>query len=122
MKRIIAVVCLAALLMCAWAFAEEAAEYEALAKGSRGEAVKALQERLKELGFYTGKVDGDYGKGTLRAVTAFESRNGLAADGAADTVSVTMEAVAEPAAEETAAMEGTPEDAVSEEEAPEDAQ
>ena len=40
-----------------------------LGSGSQGDQVKKLQQRLAELGFYTGKVDGDYGKGTRQAVT-----------------------------------------------------
>ena len=43
----------------------------------------ALQQKLKNLGYYTGTVDGDYGDGTVKAVKAFQSRNGLTADGVA---------------------------------------
>ena len=57
--------------------------YEELAKGSKGDAVIALQERLKELGYYSISVDGDYGNGTLNAVSAFQSRNGIDATGIA---------------------------------------
>lgn len=55
----------------------------ALKKGATGTRVTALQEKLKQLGYYTGKVDGDYGDGTVSAVKAFQSRNGLKADGVA---------------------------------------
>ncbi|MEA4997802.1 MAG: peptidoglycan-binding protein [Candidatus Limiplasma sp.] len=51
--------------------------------GMTGGGVRALQTRLKELGFYTGSVDGDYGAGTQTAVTAFQQANGLTADGVA---------------------------------------
>lgn len=54
-----------------------------LGSGSQGDQVKKLQQRLAELGFYTGKVDGDYGKGTKQAVTVFQSQHGLDADGIA---------------------------------------
>ena len=54
-----------------------------LAKGSEGQAVRALQQRLKDLGYYTGSVDGDYGEGTEKAVKAFQRANGLSADGKA---------------------------------------
>ena len=54
-----------------------------LTSGSQGEQVKKLQQRLADLGFYTGKVDGDYGKGTRQAVTVFQSQHGLDADGIA---------------------------------------
>ena len=51
--------------------------------GSEGNDVKRLQQQLKALGYYTGSVDGDYGAGTEAAVKAFQSRNGLTADGKA---------------------------------------
>ena len=49
--------------------------------GSTGEAVTKLQSRLQELGYYTGELDGQFGQGTRAAVTAFQQRNGLTADG-----------------------------------------
>lgn len=58
-------------------------EYTDLSKGSKGEDVKQLQTRLKELGFYASGIDGDYGNGTMKAISAFQSRNGLEIDGAA---------------------------------------
>ena len=42
-----------------------------------------LQARLTELGYYTGTIDGKYSTGTQSAVTEFQSRNGLTADGIA---------------------------------------
>lgn len=54
-----------------------------LAVGSSGEEVTRLQQRLKDLGYLSGKVDGQYGGGTRRAVIAFQRRNGLDADGIA---------------------------------------
>ncbi len=45
--------------------------------------VRALQKRLKALGYYDGSVDGDFGKGTESAVKAFQKANGLTADGKA---------------------------------------
>jgi N-acetylmuramoyl-L-alanine amidase len=52
-----------------------------LTVGAKGEDVKKLQQRLKDLGYLSGKVDGAFGGGTKRAVIAFQRRNGLAADG-----------------------------------------
>ena len=52
-------------------------------KGDTGAAVKALQQRLKELGFLTGSVDGDFGGATQEAVRLFQSQHGLEADGIA---------------------------------------
>lgn len=48
---------------------------------SRGNTVKAIQERLKELGFYSGTADGVFGQGTLSAVKSFQASRGLKADG-----------------------------------------
>lgn len=54
-----------------------------LKNGSTGESVKSLQRRLKQLGYYTGSVDGDFGDATEAAVRAFQDRNGLYVDGKA---------------------------------------
>lgn len=61
-----------------------AAGYEVLYSGSKGDAVTALQMALKELGFYTGKADGEFGSGTRSAVVAFQAKNGLTQSGSAD--------------------------------------
>ncbi len=61
----------------------DATKYTALATGSTGSQVRALQEALTELGYYTGTVDSKYGKGTATAVTAFQKKNGLTQDGKA---------------------------------------
>ena len=42
---------------------------------------KAVQQKLKELGYYSGSVDGVYGQGRRSAVIAFQKQNGLVADG-----------------------------------------
>ena len=57
---------------------------ETLKKGSKGSAVKQLQQRLKELGYYTSTVDGDYGSNTVKAVKAFQKKNDLEQTGTAD--------------------------------------
>lgn len=51
-------------------------------KGSKGKEVKRIQERLKELGYYKKKIDGDFGGGTEAAVKAFQKAKGLTIDGA----------------------------------------
>ena len=56
---------------------------ESLSTGDKGKAVKALQTRLKELGYLSGEVDGGYGKGTKQSVASFQQANGLPADGIA---------------------------------------
>lgn len=40
-----------------------------------------LQNRLKELGYYDGEVDGNFGSGSKAAIQAFQNRNGLTPDG-----------------------------------------
>lgn len=49
--------------------------------GSRSEKVALIQQRLKQWGYYTGSIDGHFGRGTYNAVLAFQRRNGLTADG-----------------------------------------
>ena len=57
------------------------AGYPVLRVGSTGNDVSDLQARLVELGYYSGMVDGKYSTATQSAVTEFQSRNGLTADG-----------------------------------------
>lgn len=42
---------------------------------------RAIQERLKELGLYTAKVDGISGKATIAAIRGFQRMHGLNVDG-----------------------------------------
>ncbi|MFT5583892.1 MAG: peptidoglycan hydrolase-like protein with peptidoglycan-binding domain/predicted chitinase, partial [Cognaticolwellia sp.] len=51
-----------------------------LRQGSKGHRVEALQELLSAAGFPVG-MDGDYGAVTRRAVLAFQTAQGLSADG-----------------------------------------
>lgn len=63
-----------------------AAELQAqgiLTVGAKGDEVTRVQQRLKDLGYLDGKVDGQYGGGTKRAVIAFQRANGLTTDGVA---------------------------------------
>ncbi len=52
-----------------------------LRQGSKGSAVAELQQLLQSKGFYTGKIDGDFGAGTTNAVLKFQNANGLVPDG-----------------------------------------
>ncbi len=54
-----------------------------LKNGAKGDEVTKLQTRLKELGYYQGEVDGQFGNGTKNAVILFQSQHGLDADGIA---------------------------------------
>lgn len=60
------------------------AAYATLKKGSKGKAVAALQERLKELGYLGGAADGSFGGGTGSAVKEFQKAAGLKETGEAD--------------------------------------
>lgn len=51
--------------------------------GSRGEEVRRIQTKLKELGYYSGAVDGIFGSRTQSAVKSFQRNCGLAVDGIA---------------------------------------
>lgn len=52
-----------------------------LRRGCTGEDVKAVQTRLKDLGYFSNKIDGSYGSNTITAVMKFQKNNGLTADG-----------------------------------------
>ena len=49
--------------------------------GSSGKDVYELQGRLKDLGFFNGKVDGQFGASTKNAVTWFQWKFGMKSDG-----------------------------------------
>ncbi len=49
--------------------------------GSSGSDVRTVQRLLKNLGYYSGSVDGDFGAATQNAVIAFQRANGLEEDG-----------------------------------------
>ena len=68
-------------------------------KGMSGEAVRALQEMLNQLGYSCGTADGVFGSKTLAAVMAFQLAEGLTADGIAGPATLTVLAAraAEPA-------------------------
>lgn len=53
----------------------------AQALGERSGAVKASEQLLKKLGFNPGRIDGLFDRNTLRAVKAYEKREGLERDG-----------------------------------------
>ena len=58
---------------------------ETLEYGSEGTEVRKLQQKLKDLGYLSGSVDGKFGAATEAAVIAFQKNNNLTADGKAGT-------------------------------------
>lgn len=66
------------VLVCLPAFAD------GLVEGARGDEVERFQQRLADLGYLSGAVDGIYGKQTTQAVFAFQALNGLPATGEPD--------------------------------------
>lgn len=61
-----------------------AAAYAVLEKGSKGDKVKQLQQRLIDLKYLAGKADGGYGEKTALAVTTFQKVAGITPSGVAD--------------------------------------
>ncbi len=59
----------------------EATPFISLAKGASGDAVRRVQTRLTELGYYYGKISGDFLDGTDAATRDFQKKNGLAGNG-----------------------------------------
>ena len=63
--------------------------YRPLRFGSQGELVKKLQTALMQLGYYTGKISGNYLESTREAVEQFQSRNALGVTGEANAATQT---------------------------------
>lgn len=59
-------------------------QYRALRFGSHGDDVKELQKRLTELGYYSGKLSGDFLEGSQNGIKQFQKNNGLEVTGVAD--------------------------------------
>ncbi len=77
LPRAAAVLALTVLLIAAFLPAQ-AATYR---QGSRGQEVRTIQTKLKRWGYYSGAIDGIYGRETVKAVQYFQRQNGLTADG-----------------------------------------
>lgn len=82
MKKLISVILVLVLvLITASAFADVIYQ-----KGDKGDGVSKLQTLLTEKGYSLGKIDGDYGNATFKAVQAFQTDNGLEVTGIVDTL------------------------------------
>lgn len=82
-KQIIAVILLNAMVISAVAYSYRESAQTLSKIGSRGEEVRQVQKKLKELGLYNGSVDGIYGVNTQKAVRQFQKNCGITADGIA---------------------------------------
>lgn len=79
MKRAMGIMLATLLILCAFGVS-----VSGLSKvGSRSDEVVAIQQKLKEKGYYNYTVDGIFGTRTRNAVISFQRDNGLAADGIA---------------------------------------
>ena len=65
---------------------EEIIHYQRLSSGSRGDAVKNLQQRLIDLGYLDDSADGILGGNTVNAIRAAQEQAGMEVTGAADDV------------------------------------
>lgn len=63
------------------ALAEDVSGRPVLRHGSTGGHVRALQERMRDLGYFAGRVDGDFGDRTRAALLAFQGDAGIETDG-----------------------------------------
>ncbi len=68
----------------AWEKLKPTPQYATLSRGSRGDAVSAIQQPLKDLGYYDYYVDGIYGPRTQAAVQLLQSDLGRPVTGVAD--------------------------------------
>lgn len=79
MKRAMGIMLATLLILCTFGVS-----VSGLSKvGSRSDEVVAIQQKLKEKGYYNYTVDGIFGTRTRNAVISFQRDNGLAADGIA---------------------------------------
>jgi len=74
---LIAVIILIFSALCDIAFAQ----YATIPYGSKGDNVRKMQDALRRKGFYKGRVDGEFGPETRRAVIRFQASLGITADG-----------------------------------------
>jgi len=58
--------------------------FQTLKKGGSGEQVRRAQEALSSLGYYSGRIDGNFSRAFEEAVIAFQEDFGLTADGKID--------------------------------------
>ncbi len=88
-KSLMMVLCLMMALMMSVGPLAALAEANALPRelmlNDEGQDVQQLQQRLAELGYYQGPVDGTFSLATQQALEAFQRQNGLLASGILDS-------------------------------------
>ena len=72
---------IAALATFALFFMLVRADAAVVAWGDKGDQVTLIQQKLKQYGYFSGTVDGVFGKQTYDAVVWFQRKNGLKVDG-----------------------------------------
>lgn len=77
----LAVQLIAALATFALFFMLVRADAAVVAWGDKGDQVTLVQQKLKQYGYFSGAVDGVFGKQTYDAVVWFQRKNGLKVDG-----------------------------------------
>lgn len=92
-KPLALLLALLAVLFCSCSAALPAASYK---MGASGEAIKEIQQRLKDWGYYKGNVDGNYGAKTQDAVIVFQKKHGITVDGIVGAQTAEKLGVAEP--------------------------
>lgn len=74
----------------------------AMSRGDSGDEVRAIQQRLVDMGYWIATVDGNFGTLTVQAVMAFQKITGLPITGAVDpTTKAHIEAAQRPAPRST---------------------
>ena len=72
---------IAALMTFALFLSFVRADAAVVAWGDKGDQVTLIQQKLKQYGYFSGTVDGVFGKQTYDAVVGFQRRNGRKVDG-----------------------------------------
>lgn len=80
-KSTIKIVCILVISALIGSISIDSIYASSLSWGARGEEVSILQSKLKEWGYYKGKIDGIFGKETYKSVVKFQKKNKLIADG-----------------------------------------
>ena len=81
--QIVAIILVNVLVITAIAYTYSESTQTLSQLGSRGQEVRRIQQKLRELGLYSGSIDGIYGTATQKAIRQFQKNCGLTVDGIA---------------------------------------